>query len=465
MNLAVHWGLGGQRGPSAYQQTLDGFEAGQQARKQAEMERALAALGPDMNNPEALARIRAINPQVATSIEDAAYQRGERKRANETRDLLGEYFTADTQPVNAVPSAAPATTPGASSAIGALLGADKPVATLDPAAQMPGGGRADVLNRLARVNPEMRLKLGDMEASQKLKQLDTYQKVNAYGINLLATAVDQASYEAAGARYNQMLQQFGMPPAELPPTYSPETIRRLEMSLLDVKDRLEAAKGVVISDGGELRNPYTGVLMGKNEKDPQWLATGTGEFVLVGPDGPVTRPAASGGGGAPSPAAGGGRQPRGIRNNNPGNIEASGWTRDQPGFVGDDGRFAKFASYEDGVRAGETLVRNYIQRGYNTIEKIVERWAPASENGASTANYIRYVADRVGVDPGSAVNGDLAPRIFQAKIEFENGMRPGGGGGQPVKVGSPKTKIEETRSINGQVLVKVNGQWYKKKGQ
>lgn len=489
MNLSVNWGLGAQQGPTAGQRVLAGFEEGQQTRRQVDMERALAALGPDMNNPEALARIRVLNPNMAASLEDAAYKRGERKRADETRDLLGEYFTLDSNPAGATQTAPQVPIEGsASPAPGALVADGKAPFTIDFATPA-SGTRADVLDRLARVNPEMRLKLGDMEASQKLKQLDTFKKVNEYGINLLATATDQASYEAAGARYNHILQQFGMPPAQLPPTYSPETIRHLEMSLLDVKDRLEAAKGVVVSDGGELRNPYTGDLMGKNERDPQWIPLGNGELQLVGPNGPITQPVSPGGSHpadwGPIPGYAGGtfnldgtvatpahrgyspdRPPRGIRNNNPTNIEASDWTRGQPGFAGDDGRFAKFATYEDGVRAGETLVRNYIRSGINTVEEIVNRWAPASENGQATANYVQYVAQRLGVDPKTVVTGDLAPAIIQAKIEFENGIRPGsGGGGRPVKVGSPKAKIEETRSIGGKVLVKVNGQWYQKRGQ
>ena len=39
---------------------------------------------------------------------------------------------------------------------------------------------------------------------------------------------------------------------------------------------------------------------------------------------------------------------RNVRNNNPGNLEATDWVKSQPGYVGTDGRFAIFDSPEAG---------------------------------------------------------------------------------------------------------------------
>jgi hypothetical protein len=51
--------------------------------------------------------------------------------------------------------------------------------------------------------------------------------------------------------------------------------------------------------------------------------------------------------------------PRGIRNNNPLNIEAGAFTQGQPGFSGSDGRFARFAEPQQGVDAASKLLDTY----------------------------------------------------------------------------------------------------------
>ena len=49
--------------------------------------------------------------------------------------------------------------------------------------------------------------------------------------------------------------------------------------------------------------------------------------------------------------------PRGIRNNNPLNIEDGDFARSQPGYVGSDGRFAQFQTPQHGVAAADSLLR------------------------------------------------------------------------------------------------------------
>lgn len=61
-------------------------------------------------------------------------------------------------------------------------------------------------------------------------------------------------------------------------------------------------------------------------------------------------------GGQPVAAPGDPSLPRGIRNNNPLNIEAGTFTSSQPGYVGSDGRFARFETPEAGVAAANTLL-------------------------------------------------------------------------------------------------------------
>ena len=116
--------------------------------------------------------------------------------------------------------------------------------------------------------------------------------------------------------------------------------------------------------------------------------------------------------------------PRGIRNNNPGNIE---FRAENPwrGQTGSDGRFARFATPEAGVRALAVDLGTKSRRGLNTVTAILNAYAPESEN--DTAAYIRAVSRALGVGPRDRL--DLNdPRVraglMGAIISHENGMQP-----------------------------------------
>lgn len=53
--------------------------------------------------------------------------------------------------------------------------------------------------------------------------------------------------------------------------------------------------------------------------------------------------------------------------------------------------FCVFVSESYGFRAAYRLLTNYIANGVNTIEAIVSRWAPPTEN--NTEDYIKFVCD------------------------------------------------------------------------
>ena len=96
--------------------------------------------------------------------------------------------------------------------------------------------------------------------------------------------------------------------------------------------------------------------------------------------------------------------PRGIRNNNPGNMEAGPFTKSRPGYLGSDGRFARFDTMENGLNAAKSLVHDrYAPKGLDTVEKIINRWAPPREN--NTRAYIDSVSKSLGVDPKERNNG------------------------------------------------------------
>lgn len=118
------------------------------------------------------------------------------------------------------------------------------------------------------------------------------------------------------------------------------------------------------------------------------------------------------------------RQPRGIRNNNPLNIEAGNFTASQAGFQGSDGRFAKFATPEQGYAAADNLLGVYSDKhGINTIQGVINRWAPANDGNPVSA-YAASVARDVGVAPDQPLdlkNPQVRAAVSSAMAKFENG--------------------------------------------
>lgn len=129
----------------------------------------------------------------------------------------------------------------------------------------------------------------------------------------------------------------------------------------------------------------------------------------------------------PSPAAPAANAPRGIRNNNPGNIIASDFATRMGATGVDDKGFAIFPDAAAGERASVALLGVYGQQGLNTVEQIVGKWSPANAPGNSpqaTQNYTNFVAQQLGVAPGAPLNmqdPQVLQRIAAAKFQFENG--------------------------------------------
>lgn len=124
-----------------------------------------------------------------------------------------------------------------------------------------------------------------------------------------------------------------------------------------------------------------------------------------------------GGGGSISATAGKGRT-RADRNNNPGNIEDGRFARSQPGYVGSDGRFAKFATPADGFAAMETLLtKNYLSKGQNTIASIIAKYAPASENNVGA--YASQVERATGINRHQQLRQDQIHAVAAAMAKHE----------------------------------------------
>ncbi len=118
---------------------------------------------------------------------------------------------------------------------------------------------------------------------------------------------------------------------------------------------------------------------------------------------------------------------RGIRNNNPLNIERS---KSRP-WIGEirpsqDPRFAQFETIEHGYRAAFKLLHNYKRlHGCVYLEDFINRWAPPVEN--DTKSYISFVARRSGVpldEPLDTRDQRSMTRLVAAMSKMETGVEP-----------------------------------------
>lgn len=120
--------------------------------------------------------------------------------------------------------------------------------------------------------------------------------------------------------------------------------------------------------------------------------------------------------------------PRGIRNNNPLNIRKGARWRGLRDFATDK-EFCEFQTMAFGFRAAfRTLITYYTKHDCKTLEKIIDRWAPPSENNTST--YIQLVKMRAKIsysfselpDPRFKCSWPTWSKIIMAMASVENGL-------------------------------------------
>jgi hypothetical protein len=115
--------------------------------------------------------------------------------------------------------------------------------------------------------------------------------------------------------------------------------------------------------------------------------------------------------------------PRGIKNQNPGNIRSG--TADWEGMspTQDDPEFVQFQGPQWGIRAIAKILLTYEADGLNTVQQIINRWAPPSEN--DTDAYVQAVAEACGVGANTPINvTQMLPSLIPAIIKHENGEQP-----------------------------------------
>ena len=211
----------------------------------------------------------------------------------------------------------------------------------------------------------------------------------------------------------------------------------------------------VLPGGGQVYNQNTGEVGARNPGTVKTVQMKRGDggydLYVVDQEGNLVNSGVSTPGGGPAAAPGTGGitggtysgplsinpQARGVRNGNPGNIKDGPWAKRQPGYIGSDGTFAKFAP-GFGEQAQETLLTNFYVNGQRTVNDIVNKYlggAGNKENStASQANYKAYVAGRLGIPADQPVPQAMTQQLAQAMREFENGGGPAPSGtrGGPV---------------------------------
>lgn len=120
------------------------------------------------------------------------------------------------------------------------------------------------------------------------------------------------------------------------------------------------------------------------------------------------------------------RIPRGIRNNNPGNLRRTSDPWQGLSTPQTDREFFAFKTATYGIRAlARTLIAYQDEHKLRTIRQIISRWAPANEN--NTSAYIVAVEKTSGFDadrPLDLHKFEHLSAITRAIIRHENGQQP-----------------------------------------
>lgn len=117
------------------------------------------------------------------------------------------------------------------------------------------------------------------------------------------------------------------------------------------------------------------------------------------------------------------KEPRGLRNCNPGNIRLSKTVWAGQCAKQTDGAFVQFESMDMGYRALCKLLMIYQDKhNLRTIAGVIGRWAPASEN--NTNSYIRHVTQLTGYSAQQQLDlhdAETLKKMASAISKVENG--------------------------------------------
>ena len=113
---------------------------------------------------------------------------------------------------------------------------------------------------------------------------------------------------------------------------------------------------------------------------------------------------------------------RGERNSNPGNIRRVAgvvWDGEAADQSSDDA-FVVFTDPIYGIRAIVRILQSYAREGLNTVQQIIDRWAPPNEN--NSVAYVNAVCTECSVEPTDMIDvQSIMPLLIKGIIQHENG--------------------------------------------
>ena len=193
-----------------------------------------AIRGALAGDASALRQLAAVDPQLAANVENAAYQRDERMRQGEARSALSDYVRSgqsEGRPARpqasalsgiAPPMLPPAATSGALSALGGSDGLMQPQSAPSPPSgsavpqvaapriSRPGeqpAERSVAFDRLATADPEMAMKVQQMDVEQRKAVAESLEKQMDIGGRVMS-AVLEAPPEQQPEVYRQLRTQL-----------------------------------------------------------------------------------------------------------------------------------------------------------------------------------------------------------------------------------------------------------------
>lgn len=121
--------------------------------------------------------------------------------------------------------------------------------------------------------------------------------------------------------------------------------------------------------------------------------------------------------------------------NNPGNLENNSWTQSLPGYTGSKGRFATFATPEQGAAALDRNLQSYGAKGINTPLQITSTWAPKGDGKNDPVAYASVIAKNLGIginDPIDLRDPAQRQKIGQSIAQVEGNTATSGTGIAPA---------------------------------
>lgn len=152
-------------------------------------------------------------------------------------------------------------------------------------------------------------------------------------------------------------------------------------------------------------------------------------------------------------------RPRGLRNNNPGNVRRGPdkWQGMAPPELQTDPAFVVFETMVWGIRAiARILIRYQDHHALNTIEQLIARYAPPDEN--KTEGYVAFVAKHTSFNPRETLDLHryehlriLVEAIVIKEVGHDHGISAAEFDAGLARAGvlPPEAPLSSTRTVKG----------------